>query len=291
METEIVLRWIDNGNESQIKVPYRNELFIEPDTPKSYCVRFKNVYDSYIIEYETHYNKDEYYYYTKHRNGYLIECGLVKADEYIPFKVFENNEIMKEYVYEFNNDNIDIKTRKEIYKGKYINNPKKRYPRVLEEETLNTTKSEYKKENEIVSNEIQSKPSIKPENASKTVSTETLINTQNNPKSIENKQFNVIDNKLVMKSGYTFDDKKQYGETILEFEESYRDIARIDFIINKYNFGNLRTLIFGNYTQFGVKGTKLEICGLSKLETIKIGIRAFSNYELYIFRGLIMIIL
>ena len=135
--TQIVLKWIGNEEMPTITIPYRRAFFLKTDTAKSYYVRFKNVNECYITEYNDHYKKDEYMYYSKHINGKLIECGLVKRDKFVPFKKFEENGIMTEYIYGYNNEtgNIDESTKTEVYHGTYINNPRKHYPRQTEEQT------------------------------------------------------------------------------------------------------------------------------------------------------------
>ena len=135
--TKMYLHWIDNGKDTQMEITIRSALFLKTDTAKSYYVRFRNVNDCYITEYNDHYRKDEYLYYSKHIGGKLIECGLVKGDEFVPFKKFEKNDEMTEYIYGYNNEtgNIEVRTKTEVYRGTYINNPKKHYPRQSEEQT------------------------------------------------------------------------------------------------------------------------------------------------------------
>ena len=91
--TKMYLHWIDNGNDAFMHIPYRRAFFLKTDTSKSYYVRFRNVNECYITEFNDHYRKDEYLYYSKHINGKLIECGGVKGDEFVPFKQFEENGI------------------------------------------------------------------------------------------------------------------------------------------------------------------------------------------------------
>ena len=64
--TQMGLKWIGNEEMPTITVPYRSALFLKTDTAKSYFVRFRNVNECYITEYNDHYKKDEYLYYSKH---------------------------------------------------------------------------------------------------------------------------------------------------------------------------------------------------------------------------------
>ena len=135
--TKMYLHWIDNGNDALMHIPYRSALFLKTDTAKSYYVRFKNVNECYITEYNDHYRKEEYLYYSKHIDGKLIECGGVKGDVFVPFKQFEENGIMTEYIYGYNNEtgDIDVRTKTEVYHGTYINNPRKHFPRETKKQT------------------------------------------------------------------------------------------------------------------------------------------------------------
>ena len=134
---KMYLHWIGNEEMPTITVPYRRAFFLKTDTSKSYYVRFRNVNECYITEYNDHYRKDEYLYYSKHIDGKLIECGGVKGDVFVPFKKFEENGIMTEYKYGYNNEtgDIDVSTKTEVYHGSYMNNPRKHYPRQTEELT------------------------------------------------------------------------------------------------------------------------------------------------------------
>ena len=139
--TQMVLKWIGNEDKPTITVPYRRAFFLKTDTAKSYYVRFKNVNECYITEYNEHYKEYEYLYYSKHIDGKLIECGLVKGDKFVPFKKFEENGIMTEYIYGYNNEtgDIDESTKTKVYHGSYMNNPKKHYPRQSEEQAAGKT--------------------------------------------------------------------------------------------------------------------------------------------------------
>ena len=211
---KMYLQWVDNGNDALMQISYRSALFLKTDTAKSYYVRFKNVNECYITEYNDHYRKDEYLYYSKHINGKLIECGLVKGDVFVPFKQFEEKGMMTEYIYGYNNEtgDIDVSTKTEVYHGTYINNPRKHYPRQSEEQTSGKTQPTIQPKN--VSNaqapplpvrptkngetkhieggnntdpgsaaennpgieSIQSKPSTKPKPATKAISTDFIRN-------------------------------------------------------------------------------------------------------------------
>ena len=133
-----VLHWIDNGTENQTLVPIRNPFYVETGTTKNYYVQFKNIYECYIIEYGEDYNPKEYLYYCKHFKDQLVECGGVKDNEFVPFKLFYDNDMMREYIYRFDNQNgkneIDVNSKMEVYHGKYINNPKNHYPRMIQQQ-------------------------------------------------------------------------------------------------------------------------------------------------------------
>ena len=214
--TQMVLKWIGNEEMPTITVPYRSALYIKTDTAKSYYVRFKNVNECNITEYNDHYRKDEYLYYSKHINGKLIECGLVKDDEFVPFKKFEENGIMTEYIYGYNNEtgDIDVRTKTEVYHGSYINDPRKHFPRETKKQTsvdpkpaTNTSNvpstgnqgslQKPPKKDQLNPSDVgnntdpgstiettlktegnQSKPSIKPESAAKALSTDFLHDQQ-----------------------------------------------------------------------------------------------------------------
>ena len=142
----IMIHWIDNGDNPVLTVPYRNDLFLKTDTAKSYYIRFTNGNECYVTEFNDQYKKEEYLYYSKSIDGKLIECGGVKGDTFVPFKQFEDNDLMTEYIYGFNNDtnSIDISTKTQVYQGGYINNPKKHYPRANEKQSLTSPKSTIK---------------------------------------------------------------------------------------------------------------------------------------------------
>ena len=134
------LHWIDNGTENQTLVPIRNPFYVETGTTKNYYVQFKNIYECYIIEYGEDYNPKEYLYYCKHFKDQLVECGGVKDNEFVPFKLFYDNDMMREYIYRFDNqygkNEIDVNSKKEVYHGKYINNPKNHYPRMIQQQSF-----------------------------------------------------------------------------------------------------------------------------------------------------------
>ena len=163
----IMIHWIDNGDNPVLTVPYRSPLFLKTDTAKSYYIRFTNGNECCVKEYNDQYKKDEYLYYSKSIDGKLIECGLVKGDTFVPFKQFEDNDLMTEYIYGFNNDtnSIDTSTKTQVYHGGYINNPKKHYPRANEKQSLTSPKSTIK--SEYVPNAISNSPPVKPPKPSK----------------------------------------------------------------------------------------------------------------------------
>ena len=342
----IMIHWIDNGDNPVLTVPYRNDLFLKTDTAKSYYIRFTNGNECYVTEFNDQYKKDEYLYYSKSIDGKLIECGLVKGDTFVPFKQFEDNGLMTEYIYGFNNDtnSIDSNTKTQVYHGKYINNPKKHYPRANEKQSLTSPKSTIKSkyapnaisnspparppksskntenkqidgndsvdqrnvgDGNAMSARIQSKSSIKPEPAAKTITTNStnfITNPQqtHDRKSVERPSNSVIDtkqsnhtqqivdsDKWFLSNGDKIQENTQYTASTLEFKESYRDDLLTTLVINMHNFPNLKHLIIGKYVQNGVKGTILQISDCSLLETIKFGMRSFTYYQSFVFTSMI----
>ena len=109
----IMIHWINNGDKPFLTVPYRSPLFLKTDTAKSYYIRFTKGNECCVTEFNDQYKKEEYLYYSKSIDGKLIECGGVKGDTFVPFKQFEDPDLMTEYIYGFNNDtnSIDISTK------------------------------------------------------------------------------------------------------------------------------------------------------------------------------------
>ena len=285
--TQMVLKWIGNEEMPTITIPYRSVFFLKTDISKSYYVRFRKVNECYITEYNDHYKKDEYLYYSKHINGKLIECGGVKGDVFVPFKQFEENGIMTEYIYGYNNEtgNIDVSTKTEVYHGKYVNNPRKHYPRSREEQTT-----------------VNPKPSTKPDPAAKAIPIDFIRNppvesirerkerqsvSAENPKLTTNTQLIVEGDEWVLANGDRILENTYYRASTLQFEESFRDTNLTTLQINMLNFPYLKLLIFGNFVQNGVKGELLEISGCSLLENIKFGKWSFNNYQSYVFTSMI----
>ena len=285
--TKMYLHWIDNGNDALMQIPYRSALFLKTDTAKSYYVRFRNLNECYITEFNEHYRKDEYLYYSKHIDGKLIECGGVKRDVFVPFKQFEENGIMTEYIYGYNNEtgNIDVSTKTKVYHERYINNPRKHYPRETKKQTT-----------------MDLKPSTKPEPAAKAITTDFIRNppvesirgsierpsvSAENPKPTTNTQLIVEGDEWVLANGDKIQENTQYRISTLQFKEYYQDTSLITLQINMLNFPYLKLLIFGNYVQNGVKGELLEISGCSLLENIKFGTRSFNNYQRFVFASMI----
>ena len=342
----IMIHWIDNGDNPVLTVPYRNDLFLKTDTAKSYYIRFTNGNECYVTEFNDQYKKDEYLYYSKSIDGKLIECGGVKGDTFVPFKQFEDNDLMTEYIYGFNNDtnNIDISTKTQVYYGKYINNPKKHYPRANEKQSLTSPKSTIKSEyvpnvhsnslparppksskntenkqidgndsvdqrnvgdGNAMSARIQSKSSIKPEPAAKTITTnptDFITNPQqtHDRKNVGRQSNSVIDtkqsnhtqqivdsDKWFLSNGDKIQENTQYTASTLEFKAFYKDDLLTTLVINMLNFPSLKHLIFGNYVQNGVKGTILQISDCSLLQTIKFGMRSFTYYQSFVFISMI----
>ena len=284
--TKMYLHWIDNGKDTQMEIFYRSALFVKTDTAKSYYVRFRKLNECYITEYNDLYRKDEHLYYSKHISGKLIECGSVKGDVFVPFKQFEANGIMTEFVYGYNNetDDIDVSTKTGVYHGTYMNNPKKHYPRSIEEQTT-----------------VNPKPSTKPEPAKDTISTDWLGDKQSHtrgstekpnefaekPKLTTNTKQIVEGDNWVLSNGDKIQENTQYKASTLQFEESYQDTSLITLQINILNFPFLKSLIFGDHVQDGVKGELLEISGCPLLENIKFGMRSFTYYQIFEFASMI----
>ena len=286
--TQMVLKWIGNEEMPTITVPYRSAFFLKMDTAKSYFVRFRNVNECNITEYNEHYRKDEYLYYSKHIDGKLIECGGVKGDVFVPFKQFEENGIMTEYIYGYKNEtgNIDLSTKTEVYRGSYMNNPRKHYPRSREDQTT-----------------VNPKPSTKPEPATNALSTTFDNNapqrphtresvprqsiSAENPKRSTNTQLIIEGDEWVLVNGDKIQENTQYRASTLQFKESYQDRSLTTLQINMLNFPYLKLLVFGNFVQNGVKGELLEISGCALLENIKFGMRSFNNYQRYVFASMI----
>ena len=284
---KMYLHWIDNGNAALMQFTFRRAFFLKTDTAKSYYVRFGKVNECYITEYNDLYRKDEYLYYSKHIGGKLIECGLVKVDEFVPFKQFEDNGIMTEYIYGYNNEtgNMDVSTKTEVYHGRYVNNPRKHYPRSREEQTI-----------------VNPKPSTKLEPASKAISTDFIRNppvesirerkgrqsvSAENPKLTTNTQLIIEGDEWVLANGDKIQENTQYRASTLQFKESYQDTSLTTLQINMLNFPYLKLLVFGNFVQNAAKGELLEIKGCSALESIKFGKWSFNSYQSYVFASMI----
>ena len=238
--TKMYLHWVDNGNDALMQIPYRRALFLKTDISKSYFVRFRNVNECYITEFNDHYRKDEYLYYSKHINGKLIECGGVKVDEFVPFKQFEENGIMAEYIYGYNNEtgDIDESTKTKVYHGRYINNPRKHYPRSREEQTIVNPKPSIKPEpatNAIPIDFIRNPPveSIRGSKERQSVSAEKLKLTTNTQLIIEGDEW-------VLVNGDRIQENTQYRASTLQFKESYQDRSLTTLQINMLNFPYLK---------------------------------------------------
>ena len=285
--TKMYLHWIDNGNAALMQFTFRRAFFLKTDTAKSYYVRFRKVNECYITEYNDLYRKDEYLYYSKHIGGKLIECGLVKGEVFVPFKQFEENGIMTEYKYGYNNEtgNIDVSIKTEVYRGSYMNNPRKHYPRSREDQTS-----------------VNLKPSTKPDPATKAIPTDFIRNppvesirgSKGRPsmsaeklKLTTNTQLIIEGDEWVLVNGDKIKENTQYRALSLQFEESFKDTSLTTLQINMLNFSYLKLLVFGGYVQNGVKGVLLEISGCSLLENIKFGMRSFNNYQRYVFTSMI----
>ena len=245
--TKMYLHWIDNGNDALMQIPYRSAFFLKTDTSKSYYVRFRNLNECYITEFNDHYRKDEYLYYSKHIDGKLIECGGVKGDIFVPFKQFEENGIMTEYIYGYNNEtgNMDVSTKTEVYHGRYVNNPKKHYPRQSEEQTT-----------------VNPKPSIKPKPAAKAITTDFIRNppvesirgSKGRPsvsaeklKLPTNTKQRVEGDEWVLANGDKIRENTHYRASTLQFKEYYQDTNLTTLQINMLNFQQLSKICIFKY--------------------------------------------
>ena len=76
-----------------------------------------------------------------------------------------------------------------------------------------------------------------------------------------------------------------YNVSKLKYNAYYKDFFLTTFIINYNNFPLLENLIFGDYVQNGVKGQELEISECQFLKTIQFGVRSFTYYQQYVFKG------
>ena len=194
---------------------------------------------------------------------------------------------MTEYIYGYNNEtgNMDVSTKTEVYHERYINNPKKHYPRETKKQTT-----------------MDLKPSTKPEPAAKAITTDFIRNppvesirgskerqsvSAEKLKLTTNTQLIIEGDEWVLANGDKIQENTQYRTSTLQFKESYQDKSLTTLQINMLNFPYLKLLIFGNYVQNGVKGELLEIKGCSALESIKFGKWSFNSYQSYVFASMI----
>ena len=128
---QIVLNWENNKSE-KVKANTSDSSFVVLSKNRNYLLKFDGPVKSacYIIEYQQKEDIENYCYYTMHKSKDLVECGLVKGNDYFPFKVFRNKK-MTEYTYELDNESNLQKTKKEVYSGEYQDNPREHYPRVV----------------------------------------------------------------------------------------------------------------------------------------------------------------
>ena len=255
---EITLKWTTIGDQ-KVQPTEDGTTFVVESPKRNYLLKFdRNAKICTIIEYKQKEDLMGYCYYTKHKSDKLKECGLVKNDEYVPFKEFEH-EIMKEYTYNFDNDHIVIDSKEEVYNGAYQYNPSEHYPRV-------------------VPNALEKLPEL-PKNVK-----EAIINSI---KRIEQGQYEVV-----VKTGT---DLSQIDGNvgILRFEESYMNEKQDDFVINEKQFPHLRKLILESNCQNSKRKTfgLFEISGCPKLEEIEVKSNSFCWYKEYVIKGIAVVII
>ena len=250
---EIILTWTAIGDRKVQPIEDGTTFVVE--SPKlKYLLKFdRNAMICYIIEYNQKEDLNGYCYYTKHKSDKLKECGLVKNDEYIPFKEFDNG-IMKEYTYSFDNDHIVVDSNEMVYEGKYQDNPSEHYPRV-------------------VPNALEKLPEL-PKNVK-----EAIINSI---KEIEQGQYEVV-----VKTGTDLSQIDGNVE-ILRFEESYMNEKQDDFVINEKQFPHLRKLILESNCQNSKRKTfgLFEVSGCPNLEEIEVKSNSFCWYKKYVIKGI-----
>lgn len=254
----ITLTWT-NSKSQEIPVSEDGTSFVVESNERNYLLKFDNDFTKcYIIEYKQKDDLKGYCYYTKHEADELKECGLVKNDEYVCFKMFNNGK-MTEYTYSFENEQIVIKSKTKVYEGNYQNNPCEHYPRV-------------------VLNALEILPEL-PRNAKEEI-VEYI-------KKIEQGQ-----NEIVVKTGTELS-QIDCNAGILIFEESYMNELQNDFVINEKQFPYLRKLILESNCQnsknIEKKYGKFEISGCLKLEEIEVKNNSFCWYMQYVFKGIAIV--
>ena len=252
----ITLTWT-NSKSQEIPVSEDGTSFVVESKERNYLLKFDNDFKKcYIIEYKQKDDLKGYCYYTKHEADELKECGLVKNDEYVCFKMFKKGK-MTEYTYSFENEQIVVKSKTEVYEGNYQNNPCEHYPRV-------------------VPNALEILPEL-PRNAKEEI-VEYI-------KKIEQGQ-----NEIVVKAGTELS-QIDCNAGVLIFKESYMNELQNDFVINEKQFPYLRKLILESNCQnsrdkiFG----KFEISGCLKLEEIEVKNNSFCWYMQYVFKGIAIV--
>ena len=232
-----------------VKSPNRNYLLEFKGEDKSDC---------FIVEYRQESDLEDYCYYTMHHSQMLMECGLVKNNEYIPFKEFKNGE-MTEYRYKMNNNMIDVSTKTTVFQGIYKDNPMEHYPGVIRDafETLPTLPINAKQE---IMDYIRKKEQ---EESIAKIATETDLSKVN--KSTE----------------------------ILIFQESYLNEGQLQLQISNTQFPFLKKLILEKNCQNSktVEFEKFEISGCNFLEEIVVNDNSFCWYMKYIIKGIIIVII
>ena len=253
----ITLTWTTIG-EQEVQPMEDGNTFVVESTKRNYLLKFDSKTNiCCIIEYKQKEDLMGYCYYTKHKSDKLKECGLVKNDEYVPFKEFKHG-IMKEYTYSFDSDHIVLGSKEEVYEGEYLNNPSEHYPRV-------------------VPNALEKLPEL-PKNVK-----EAIINSI---KSIEQGQIEVV-----VKTGTDLS-QIDCNVGILRFEESYMNEKQDDFVIDEKHFPHLRKLILESNCQNSKYKTfkKFEVSGCPKLEEIEVKSNSFSWYKKYVIKGIGIVI-
>ena len=279
---------LSDGSITAQSVENRSNFFVRAGRNIKYFVCITNA-DICIIECTGEYFQKEYCYYSKFVNQTVAECGLVKEGMYYKFKEFEQS-MMTEYKYKYRNGILE--DRKVIYKGEYVSDPIKHYPRKEGTSTSNPS--------EIISGET--KPTSRPADIAsgamiavrKTDSTMqrqsqefsgSELSSENNNMSYDS--LSGASRKQIVVTSYNDYCHIPDDVTELEFKQDFYSWLMKDILIGNYAYNSLTSLVFGDNVQKTVNGTKLEISSCPSLKTIVFGKEAFNNYMAFLFIGMI----
>ena len=279
---------LNNNSVTTLSFEYRNEFFVRAGSNIKYFVCITNT-DICIIECTGEYFQKEYCYYSKFVNNSVTECGLVIGGKYYKFKKFDRG-IMKEYKYKYRNGCLEDRTR--IYKGEYVPDPVKHYPRKEVTPTSNPS--------EIISGET--KPTSKPVDIPSKVAVmrkkDSTTHTQSQFgqfESIDGVNDDPSDASLNQDATCVQSDSDYYripgNVTHLQFKRWFNSKSMTDILIGNHAYDSLVTLVFCEYCQNNVDGTRLEISTCPNLKTIKFGKEAFRKYKSFVFAGMICSVL